>query len=209
MISYVNFGCGLDVSDKFINYDSSPSLYLLRLPLIGPIIRKKLPPFPKIARPGNIVKGLPVGNETLNGIYSSHVLEHLSYNDCIQALRNCYSYLKPGGVFRAVLPDFEGFVNNYIEAKRQGNYAAANEFLTYSSLGKENTFKSFFSFIKEYFSGANHLWMWDFESLSHELGKVGFKDITRSYYHQSRDPYFNHVEVEIRFDYALCIEAVK
>jgi hypothetical protein len=48
--------------------------------------------------------------------------------------------------------------------------------------------------------------MWDFESLCEELRKVGFKEIRRSSFNESIDPYFNQIENENRFLYdALCI----
>jgi predicted SAM-dependent methyltransferase len=209
-MKYVNFGCGLNVHDEFINFDSSPSLFIKRLPLIGFLLKNKMPQFPQLVKYGNISKGLPIENESIDGIYSSHVIEHLSFDDSIKCFNNCYAYLKPNGIFRCVLPNFEALVNFYIEEKSIGNLNAANDFLTYSFLGKKGTSKSLFSFVKDYFSGANHLWMWDFESLSQELKKVGFKEIYKSQFNNSIDKHFNKIEIESRYLFdALCIEAIK
>jgi Methyltransferase domain len=48
------------------------------------------------------------------GVYASHVLEHLSYDDFWIALRNTHRLLKPGGIFRLVVPDLEIRARKYL-----------------------------------------------------------------------------------------------
>lgn len=43
--------------------------------------------------------------ETIDGLLSEHVLEHLSEEQGGIAVRECYRYLKPGGLFRVAVPD--------------------------------------------------------------------------------------------------------
>ena len=42
---------------------------------------------------------------TISNILAEHVWEHLSYEDGLIAARNCYKYLKPGGMIRVAVPD--------------------------------------------------------------------------------------------------------
>lgn len=39
------------------------------------------------------------------GVYASHMLEHLSLDDCSRALRKIRRLLAPAGLVRLVLPD--------------------------------------------------------------------------------------------------------
>jgi predicted SAM-dependent methyltransferase len=49
-----------------------------------------------------------LGNESCSEVYASHVLEHLGYNGEIQkTLKGIHRVLKPGGRFRASVPDLE------------------------------------------------------------------------------------------------------
>jgi Uncharacterized protein conserved in bacteria len=42
---------------------------------------------------------------SLSAILAEHVWEHLDFEEGVQAARNCYSYLKPGGYVRCAVPD--------------------------------------------------------------------------------------------------------
>jgi predicted SAM-dependent methyltransferase len=43
--------------------------------------------------------------DSISAILAEHVWEHLSYEEGIQAARNCYEFLKPGGYIRCAVPD--------------------------------------------------------------------------------------------------------
>ena len=105
---YVQYGCGLSAPKEWQNFDASPTLRLQRLPIFGALLKKQLNVvFPKEVRYGDIVKGLPLKENSCSGIYCSHVLEHLALKDFRTALINTYKILKPGGVFRCLVPDLE------------------------------------------------------------------------------------------------------
>lgn len=208
---YVNFGCGGACVDEFLNYDGSFNLRMQRNMLVGGLVKKMAAvKFPALAIYGDIIKGLPVKPGSLKGIYSSHVLEHLALDELRKSIRNCYAYLQPGGIFRSVLPNMEEAARSYLRDKEAGNKRAAYDFMHYTFLGYEHRPTSLKDIIKWRLSGHHHFWMWDYEALEVELLDAGFSKVTRSAYHQSADSYFNHVEVEARYDYnALCFEAVK
>jgi SAM-dependent methyltransferase len=44
-----------------------------------------------------------------DGIILAHVLEHVAADQSIKALKNCYSYLKPGGEFRISVPHIRAY----------------------------------------------------------------------------------------------------
>lgn len=45
--------------------------------------------------------------EELNLIYMSHILEHVPHQKVVSVLRQCMTRLKPGGVCRVSVPDFD------------------------------------------------------------------------------------------------------
>ncbi|MGH7552947.1 MAG: class I SAM-dependent methyltransferase, partial [Longimicrobiales bacterium] len=98
----LNIGCGSSIGDRWLNIDSSCSLSLSRLPLVGRLLARllSLPMWPKAVVSGDIVKGLAILPNSCDLVFASHVLEHLAKEDCYRALRNIYRCLRPGGYFR-------------------------------------------------------------------------------------------------------------
>ncbi len=209
--NYVNFGCGIYAPPQWENYDVSPTLQIRKIPIIGKIISRLLHdiPFPEHIKVGNIVKGLPLPKSSVDVMYSSHVLEHMSYEDAKQAIANVYLHLKPGGVFRSVLPDIEVLMKEYQAHKLLNNPNAANIFLQEALLGLEEKPKGLLRKFIAIFGNYHHLWMWDFESLSAELAKAGFVNIKRCTPGDSSDKMFEHIEDPTRFVKALYFEAIK
>src|SRR5262245_11945291 len=113
--AYVQYGCGWCAPDGWLNFDCSPTLRYERLPLIGRFYTTNATRFPDNVRFGNIVRGLPVQKTSCQGIYCSHVLEHLALEDFHTALSHTYDYLQTGGVFRIVLPDLAQLTRAYLD----------------------------------------------------------------------------------------------
>ncbi|WP_413432513.1 class I SAM-dependent methyltransferase [Crateriforma spongiae] len=61
-------------------------------------------------------RGLPFSDDSFDGIYSSHVLEHLTPASADAMLAECRRVLRPGGVLRIVVPDLEGITREYLHA---------------------------------------------------------------------------------------------
>lgn len=210
---YVQYGCGLSAPKEWVNYDISPTLQIRKIPLAGKLITKTFNqsiPFPDNVKYGDIVKGLPETHEGADAVFCSHVLEHLSLEDLRTALKNTYAILKPGGIFRFVLPDLEFMAKEYVNDLPRTSAQPSIQFVSNMLMGVQKRERGLKAFIVSYFGNSRHLWMWDYVSLSGELSKVGFKNIRRSEYHGNPDTMFNLVEDKERFDIdTLCIEAYK
>lgn len=203
----LHYGCGLNAARGWYNCDSSPTLRLQRLPLLGALFRKWLAPrFPLDVHYGDIVKGLVLESESCEAIYCCHVLEHLSLEDLRRALRNTYQYLKAGGTFRLVLPDFEQQVAAYLASS---DPAAVSNFMEYTFLGRKRRPRGIRDFLREYFGGSHHLWGWDFKGLAHELEAAGFRHIRKCQCGDAANPAFAAVEDPNRFKWSLAIECRK
>ena len=83
---YVQYGCGFSAPQSWRNFDASLTLRFERLPIIGTLYTKNSARFPENVEFGYIVYGLPVKENSCQGVYCSHILEHLSLEDFRKAL---------------------------------------------------------------------------------------------------------------------------
>lgn len=203
---YVQYGCGWSAPLSWLNFDASPTLRFERLPVIGSLYTKNKARFPCNVKFGNIITGLPIDDESCKAIYCSHVLEHLSLEDFRKALRNTYIKLKPGGIFRCVVPDLEYYARKYTA---DTSVDAAITFMRETSLGQEKRSHGLRGFIISWLGNSQHLWMWDYKSMESELIDVGFKEVRRAQYGDSTEAIFKEVEDKARWDNCLGIECVK
>ena len=203
---YVQFGCGMCAPPGWTNFDASPTLGYERIPVIGRLYRKNDRRFPENVRYGDIVRGLPVALESCQGIYSSHVLEHLAYEDCLRALRNTFRYLKTGGTFRLIVPDLEQLARAYLASSDQ---SPARRFMEVSDLGLQKRPRGLRSFFIAWLGNSAHMWMWDERSMTTALAETGFRKIRRASFGDAEDVRFAEVEIAARFDGCLAMQCRK
>ncbi len=201
----LQFGCGTCAPESWLNFDAGPAFLLeKRLPFIkAMLVRKGFPDYPVNIHYGDVIKGLPVTQNSASRVYCSHVLEHLSLDDCRKTLRNVCSYLVPGGIFRFVVPDLEFYARRYLESSEP---EAASQFMTDTYLGEQQSVRGMRSLPRALFGRSQHLWMWDYRNFSEELAAAGFTAIRRATFGDSGDPAFAAVESEGRWQNCLGIE---
>ncbi len=210
MKDYVQYGCGLSAPKEWTNFDASPTLRIQKKPILGSLLSRKMnAQFPDNVRYGDIVKGLPVGDNSCDGVYCSHVLEHLSFDDFQTAIRNTYRILKPNGFFRLVMPDLENMIDGYIENRAKGDREAAIKFVRYTGMAFEKRSAGMKSLLETVYGNHRHLWLWDSSSASLELEKAGFKNIRKCHFNDSSEAMFKFVESESRFQNAVALEMTK
>jgi len=209
---YVQYGCGPYSAPKgWRNYDASPTLRIQKLPIIGGLLRNRMHvAFPPDVLQGDILQGLPgVSENTCDGVYCSHVLEHLSYDDCALALRNTYKIMKPGGYFRCVVPDLETYAREYVEDLANHDREANTKFLEKTMLGKKQRQRGIKNLLTSTLGNHEHLYMWDTLSLTEMFYQAGFSKVRTCRYNDCPDEMFKLVEESSRFDNAVALEAVK
>lgn len=207
---YVQYGCGLSAPKEWINFDVSPTLRIQKTPIIGGLLKSQLNTvFPDNVRYGDILKGLPIADNSCDGLYCSHTLEHLSLDDFRLALANSYRVLKPGGTFRCIVPDLEHAARAYISQLDKGQKNASIDFMHETLLGFAKRPRGFKGLVSSFFGNAHHLWMWDQQSLAEELKNAGFTSIRVCVYNDATDPMFKHVEDPSRFNNAVALECKK
>ena len=204
---YAQYGCGLCAPADWRNFDTSPTLRLQKLPLIGRRVRNLgNEPFPKNVEYGDIVRGLPLPAGSCKAVYCSHVLEHLALDDFRVALKNTHSYLEEGGVFRFALPDLEKLAKDYLASDSPD---AAATFMEETYLGKKTRTRGFNGFVRQYVGNSAHLWMWDYKGMAAELAQAGFRQIRRAEFGDSNDTHFAEVEELHRWQDCLGMECTK
>jgi SAM-dependent methyltransferase len=203
---YVQYGCGFSAAEGWLNFDASPTLWFERLPVIGRLYTKNAQRFPDTVRYGDILRGLPLPDQSCRAIYCSHVLEHLSLDDLDVALRKTYALLQGGGTFRLVVPDLEQLARDYLASAEP---LAGSQFVAGTGLGRASRPRGLRGAVIELLGNSAHLWMWDERSLSHKLQEHGFTGIRRATFGDSAEPAFAAVEDESRFRACLALQCTK
>jgi predicted SAM-dependent methyltransferase len=187
----VQFGCGWSAPESWRNFDASPTLRFERVPILGRLHTKNASRFPANVEYGDIVKGLPIGAQSCRAVYCSHVLEHLCLADFRVALRNTHRVLRPGGIFRLVLPDLRYSIDQYVAGSACN---AAMIFMEQTALGQARRTRGLRSLLAASLGNSSHRWMWDYESMQTELENAGFVEVRRASFHDSSESCFLDVE---------------
>lgn len=77
----------------------------------------RLEQFDAIAGPvvvHDLRRGIPAGDESVDAVYHSHLLEHLDRQQVPRFLAEFRRVLKPGDVHRLVVPDLERIATRYL-----------------------------------------------------------------------------------------------
>lgn len=170
----VNLGSGKSIVSGWINYDVSINIVLLKnasirriLFRLGFISKEQLSGWPNGVVRTDVRKGIPLPDDSVDYIYCSHMLEHLSKYDGKVVVRECHRVLKQEGCLRVIVPDLKKLAVKYVN-----NEMSAERFIEMLELVDERSL-----FKKILFSGRKHHWMYDYESLSHLLYDCGFSSV--------------------------------
>jgi SAM-dependent methyltransferase len=192
----INIGCGLSGIPGWHNLDNSPTITLSRIPVVRSLL--KTPAWPRDVRRYDVRKGLPFADGSVRYIYSSHTFEHFTYEASLGIAKDCRRALAPGGILRVVVPDLGLIVRDYLADEKP---LAAQTFLSRLSLNH-----SLQDFVHP---GSNHSQMFDARALVHMLRGAGFEDVEVSSYRKSSIPEIDQLELEVRRNESLYVEARK
>jgi len=99
---FVHLGCGEVNHPDFVNVDAIPR--------------------PHVHYVGNISRLSMFRDQSVDFLYASHCLEHVSYRKTVEVLAEWYRVLKPGGVLRISVPDLDLLIDIYESCDRNLNY---------------------------------------------------------------------------------------
>ena len=179
----INIGCGMTPTKNWKNYDYSTSIKLSKYPIISNLLFKlrlindEQKNFINYSLKNKIelldaTKTFPFKDESIDVIYSSHMMEHLHRDDAVNFIKECYRVLHPKGILRLVMPDLRKNIESYLKSND------ADKFIEDLLIQPPKT-KNISDLTKLYLSGGfrDHQWMYDGKSLIKLLSSCGFKNV--------------------------------
>jgi predicted SAM-dependent methyltransferase len=127
-----------------------------------------------------LTKPLPWGDGTASVVYLGELLEHLTRDDAIRLLAECYRVLAPGGIVRVRVPDNARFWRNYLDEYESIRSRPRSQWNDTHTRWVEMFFRELCVRPRLLSSAAHyHKWAWDEVSLTLALERVGFTDVRR------------------------------
>jgi predicted SAM-dependent methyltransferase len=187
----VHLGCGPYIKPGWVNVDLT----------CKPPRPEDVPPETSFIN-HDLRRGLPLADGSCEMIYSAHFLEHLKYVDAMRLLRDCHRVLKPGGLFRACLPNFKRMFDAYL--REDWDYLSLisiRDVLPEIEPGTETLVD-----VVNYgvYQHGEHKWIMDMEKIGLLLRHIGFGAVAESSFREDVDPV-----IELRQRYSFYVEAIK
>ena len=224
----LHLGCGLNTPDGWINLDGSWNARLAKYSTL----RKLAGTLHLVSATAldvswnrditvhDVRKPLPFPDQSLDAIYSSHLLEHLYFEEAKRLLKECYRVLRPGGVLRIVVPDLRAIVLEYLGQQSIGvapevsNASSPADRLNQRLLLRSSQPPSGGILYRIYTSLMDfhsHKWLYDVDSLCWRFNEAGFIEIEQKLPHVSRIEGIVGIEQTDRILHGagICIEGIK
>lgn len=136
---------------------------------------------------------LPFPANSFRGVYSEHCVEHLYPRHAQNLFKEVLRVLKPGGVFRCIVPDLAKYVARY------NKQPVDHEFAHYV-----NGCEAMWSLTQNW----AHVSVWDAEMLGLQLRNAGFAEVTQCDFRHGKLPALL-IDLQMRRWQSLYMEAYK
>ena len=158
----------------------------------------------------DISSGLPMPQDSIEMIYTSHFLEHLDYPTLCRVLKECHRVLRSGCALSICVPDASKFINAYIRNDYQEMTINNNESVkipSFLAVPGEGVYTKalintgsaidWLNYIA--YSNSQHKYMFDSENLLRHLNLAGFKGASL----RSFDPNLDKISFKQQSIYAV------
>lgn len=127
---------------------------------------------------------LLIDDASVDGIFTEHTLEHLTFDQVRRLLGECFRILKPSGRIRVIVPDVSIFVARY----QANDLEWFREWERLTLAPRKRVLVTPMQAISFVTQEYGHRSAWDFASLDRVLGEAGFIGIESAAYREGRDP---------------------
>lgn len=119
----------------------------------------------------NLKNGIPLPPESVDRIYTSHMFEHMPYQELVAFINECFRVLKPDGELSVCVPDASRYIRAYVQGARfrpRGEGFKPAIIDTDSLMDQVNYIA---------YMNQQHKYMFDRENLINTLKKAPFKKV--------------------------------
>lgn len=140
----------------------------------------------------DVTQAFPLPDESMDYVFSEHLIEHLDPDQGAVMLRECRRVLAPGGKIRLSTPDLQRVVGllEHSGEPVQERYLAWSR--TYNSLPESDHLAVFV--VNNFVRAWGHRFIYDRGALSEALEKAGFRDISFRVPGESSEPELSGLE---------------
>lgn len=146
----------------------------------------------------DLKQGLPPECKDVSFFYSSHWLEHLTRQESLKHLRECFDVMVSGGIIRHCIPDFFKLVSKYIEK----DWGFFSHCLSLPESSQLMSILNYSLYQRDDGVTAEHVQMWDSDWAVYTLELIGFKDCKRV----ECDP---EIDYGFRAPYSFFVQGIK
>lgn len=114
-------------------------------------------------------EGIPFATGAVDAIYSSHLLEHLPFDDGQALLQECLRALRPGGTISIAVPNARMYIESYM-----GMREIPAEYFGWAPAVNNTTSIDAVNYVA--YMGGEHRYLFDQENLVERLRLAGFDD---------------------------------
>lgn len=189
----VHLGCGRDIKPGWVNVDLRPKA----------LLQKDLNEYADtIFVQHDLRMGLPLDENSCDFIYSSHYFEHMSYQDGLRLMYDCYRTLEPGGRFRIVLPNMKELFSRYLEGDAK-YFELIDIYRYYPEMEPET--RTLIDYLNHAaYQLGQHKIMYDEEKVTQVLRSIGFNSVAVTAFMDDVDS-----DRPLRRQYSFYVEAAK
>lgn len=153
----------------------------------------------------DIRKPLPLADGSVARLFAEHVVEHIDFRHDLPAmLADWLRVLEPGGTVRIIVPDAERFLAAYVSRDPAAWSALGWDISTLP----DDIFTPMHVVNHTFHQEGEHLFGYDFETLSWALQRAGFSRVHKGGFKQSLDPALA-IDQDNHAPYSLYVDAVK
>lgn len=133
----------------------------------------------------------PFADSSFDYVFSEHMIEHISFDEAVFMVKECYRILRPGGKIRIATPNLD-VLAAILNSPDNPDYAEYISHYHQRFFPEKPCHPAFV--INKLFYSFHHRFIHNFDTLKYILAEAGFTSMTRCEVSQSQDPELRNLE---------------